>query len=165
MAIWLLWCCGTHLSLSSGTRTMPGQQQSLVLRHPQHLLCRWGGVYVSIILMLSSIMPASRLSLCPVFAVHGLICQQVCLAAETCGHVDFNMRGDVWYSSEPFHCGDVPPGHVTYWQIFQKVGALAVQHAGTAAASWYAADAHRQQLCACFPAVCWLVERLQYAHA
>jgi hypothetical protein len=46
---------------------------------------------------------------------------QVCLAAETCGHVDFNTRGDVWYSSEPFHCGDVPPGHVTYWQIFYKV--------------------------------------------
>ena len=46
---------------------------------------------------------------------------QVCLAAETCGHVDFNIRGDVWYSSEPFHCGDVPPGHVTYWQIFCKV--------------------------------------------
>lgn len=46
---------------------------------------------------------------------------QVCLAAETCGHVDFNTRGDVWYSSEPFHCGDIPPGHVTYWQIFCKV--------------------------------------------
>jgi hypothetical protein len=46
---------------------------------------------------------------------------QVCLAAETCGHVSFNTRGDVWYSSEPFHCGDTPPGHVTYWQIFRKV--------------------------------------------
>jgi hypothetical protein len=51
---------------------------------------------------------------------------QVCLAAETCGHVDFNTRGDVWYSSEPFHCGDVPPGHVTYWQIFHKVGDINV---------------------------------------
>jgi hypothetical protein len=46
---------------------------------------------------------------------------QVCLAAETCGHVDFNTRGDVWHSSEPFRCGDIPPGHVTYLQIFQKV--------------------------------------------
>lgn len=36
--------------------------------------------------------------------------------------MDFNTRGDVWYSSEPFHCGDIPPGHVTYWQIFRKVG-------------------------------------------
>ncbi|WIA38664.1 hypothetical protein OEZ86_001971 [Tetradesmus obliquus] len=51
---------------------------------------------------------------------------KVCLAAETCGHVDFNTRGDVWYSSEPFHCGDVPPGHVTYWQIFQKVALTAM---------------------------------------
>jgi hypothetical protein len=59
-------------------------------------------------------LPVVRLMLLPLF-------MQVCLAAETCGHVDFNTRGDVWYSSEPFHCGDVPSGHVTYWQIFQKV--------------------------------------------
>eukprot|EP00878_Enallax_costatus_P006050 GHUV01006346.1.p1 GENE.GHUV01006346.1~~GHUV01006346.1.p1 ORF type:complete len:425 (+),score=83.33 GHUV01006346.1:975-2249(+) len=58
---------------------------------------------------------------------------KVCLAAETCGHVDFNIRGDVWYSSEPFHCGDVPPGHVTYWQIFCKVVVTAMLWgAGTA---------------------------------
>jgi hypothetical protein len=54
---------------------------------------------------------------------------QVCLAAETCGHVEFNTRGDVWYSSEPFHCGDIPPGHVTYLQIFQKVGAVCLREA------------------------------------
>lgn len=53
------------------------------------------------------------------------VCNQVCLAAETCGHVDFNTRGDVWYSSEPFHCGDIPAGHVTYWQIFGKVSIAA----------------------------------------
>lgn len=61
----------------------------------------------------------------PVFCPTSFLLQ-VCLAAETCGHVDFNTRGDVWYSSEPFHCGDIPPGHVTYWQIFQKVWALAL---------------------------------------
>ena len=53
---------------------------------------------------------------------------QVCLAAETCGHVDFNIRGDVWYSSEPFHCGDTPPGHVTYWQILHKVRTAGTIH-------------------------------------
>lgn len=49
---------------------------------------------------------------------------QVCLAAETCGHVDFNIRRDVWYSSEPFHCGSVAKGAaaVTFWQIYRKVG-------------------------------------------
>jgi membrane protein YqaA with SNARE-associated domain len=58
---------------------------------------------------------------------------KVCLAAETCGHVDFNIRGDVWYSSEPFHCGDVPLGQVTYWQIFCKVVVTAMLWgAGTA---------------------------------
>lgn len=51
---------------------------------------------------------------------------KVCLAAETCGHVEFNTRGDVWYSSEPFHCGDIPPGHVTYLEIFQKVALTAI---------------------------------------
>jgi len=33
----------------------------------------------------------------------------------------FNTKGDVWYSSEPFHCGDVPPGTVTYWELLRKV--------------------------------------------
>eukprot|EP00879_Flechtneria_rotunda_P014530 GHRR01015185.1.p1 GENE.GHRR01015185.1~~GHRR01015185.1.p1 ORF type:complete len:285 (+),score=76.87 GHRR01015185.1:269-1123(+) len=51
---------------------------------------------------------------------------KVCLAAETCSHVDFNTRSDVWYSSEPFHCGDTPPGQVTYWQIFRKVALTAI---------------------------------------
>jgi hypothetical protein len=58
-----------------------------------------------------------------------IVLLQVCLAAETCGHVEFNTRGDVWYSSEPFHCGDIPPGHVTYLEIFQKVGALCLGEA------------------------------------
>lgn len=33
----------------------------------------------------------------------------------------FNTRQDVWYSSEPFHCGDAPAGSVSYWQIYKKV--------------------------------------------
>ncbi|KAF8059178.1 hypothetical protein HT031_005350 [Scenedesmus sp. PABB004] len=51
---------------------------------------------------------------------------KVCLAAETCEHVAFDTRGDVWYSSEPFHCGDDAPGHVSYWQIYRKVLLTAV---------------------------------------
>ena len=58
---------------------------------------------------------------------------QVCLAAETCGHVDFNTRGDVWYSSEPFHCGDTAPGSVTFMDLFHKVALTAMLWgAGTA---------------------------------
>jgi hypothetical protein len=53
---------------------------------------------------------------------------QVCLAAETCGHVQFNIRGDTWYNSEPFHCGDVPAGEVTYWDIFSKASAALRGH-------------------------------------
>lgn len=54
-------------------------------------------------------------------ALHALPCAQVCLAAETCGHLKFNARTDMWYSSEPFHCGDEPPGEVSYMDIFKKV--------------------------------------------
>jgi len=50
-----------------------------------------------------------------------LLWLQVCLAAETCGHLQFNIKGDVWYSSEPFHCGDLPSGSVTYWELLRKV--------------------------------------------
>lgn len=46
---------------------------------------------------------------------------KVCLAAEKCGHVDFNVRQDVWYSSDPFHCGDAPPRDVTFGDIFSTV--------------------------------------------
>lgn len=46
---------------------------------------------------------------------------QVCLAAETCGHVNFNTRQDVWYSSEPFHCGYTEPGEVSLGAMFRKV--------------------------------------------
>lgn len=71
-----------------------------------------------------------------------LVCGvQVCLAAETCGHVDFNTRGDVWYSSEPFRCGDIPPGHVTYWQIFHKVGLATTQNLAGMEGGWHAGAA------------------------
>ncbi|KAI8471894.1 MAG: hypothetical protein J3K34DRAFT_226103 [Monoraphidium minutum] len=60
---------------------------------------------------------------------------KVCLSAETCGHVDFDTRGDVWYSSEPFHCGGAAPqpGGVGFWDIYWKVWPTAVLWgAGTA---------------------------------
>lgn len=61
---------------------------------------------------------------------------KVCLSAETCGHVDFNTRGDVWYSSEPFHCGTAAEdggAAVTFWQIYSKVWLTSVLWgAGTA---------------------------------
>ncbi len=47
---------------------------------------------------------------------------QVCLAAEKCGHVNFDTLGDTWYSSEPFHCGAVEPQAVSYLDIYKKVG-------------------------------------------
>lgn len=58
---------------------------------------------------------------------------KVCLAAETCGHVAFETHRDVWYSSEPFHCGDHPPGEVTFWDLFSKVASTSMLWgAGTA---------------------------------
>ncbi|KIY95916.1 hypothetical protein MNEG_12045 [Monoraphidium neglectum] len=60
---------------------------------------------------------------------------EACLSAETCGHVNFDTRGDVWYSSEPFHCGGqaADPGGVSFWQIYSKVWPTAVLWgAGTA---------------------------------
>lgn len=54
---------------------------------------------------------------------------QVCLAAETCGHVGFSTLGDTWYSDEPLHCtsrGRQPGagGEVTYWELYRKVGGV-----------------------------------------
>ncbi|KAG1656177.1 hypothetical protein FOA52_008716 [Chlamydomonas sp. UWO 241] len=46
---------------------------------------------------------------------------KVCLAAEACGHTNFRLHGDVWYSQEPFHCGDTPRGVPTFGDMFQKV--------------------------------------------
>mmetsp|Transcript_21140 Transcript_21140/g.63291 ORF Transcript_21140/g.63291 Transcript_21140/m.63291 type:complete len:579 (-) Transcript_21140:225-1961(-) len=46
---------------------------------------------------------------------------KVCLAAETCGHTRFSVTGDVWYSSEPFHCGDALRGSPTFADMYSKV--------------------------------------------
>lgn len=45
---------------------------------------------------------------------------QVCLAAEACGHTHFSVMGDVFYSSEPFHCGDAPKGEPTFVDMYSK---------------------------------------------
>ena len=47
---------------------------------------------------------------------------QVCLAAEECGHLDFDTRADTWWSSEGFHCGPKAPGHVPFRLLMLKVG-------------------------------------------
>eukprot|EP00198_Chlamydomonas_reinhardtii_P006877 XP_001696213.1 predicted protein [Chlamydomonas reinhardtii] len=46
---------------------------------------------------------------------------KVCLAAETCGHVKFDIRSDIWYSSESLTCGEWPQQEVTYLDLFYKV--------------------------------------------
>jgi hypothetical protein len=46
---------------------------------------------------------------------------QVCLAAEECGHLDFDSRVDMWWNSESFHCGSGPRGTVHFHDIFIKV--------------------------------------------
>lgn len=46
---------------------------------------------------------------------------KVCLAIEACGHSEFSILHDVWYSYEPFHCGAVPRGKPDFWSMYQKV--------------------------------------------
>lgn len=56
---------------------------------------------------------------------------QVCLAAEKCGHLDFDIRRDMWWRAQGFHCGDTPAGEVSFADIFWKVSkshVLASQH-------------------------------------
>jgi len=110
-----VWCLTTELASSWGLpalTTQPFLWHTLKDSTPQH----WAAGCSTV----TKIAPLSAVGAAAAIAV----CNQVCLAAETCGHVDFNTRGDVWYSSEPFHCGDIPAGHVTYWQIFGKVGTI-----------------------------------------
>lgn len=85
---------------------------------------------------------------------------QVCLAAERCGNLDFDVRADIWWRSDGFHCARPAPGSngssgssgegsgadaasaaaalaaaaaVGFWPIFKKVIATAVLWgAGTA---------------------------------
>ncbi|KAG2502028.1 hypothetical protein HYH03_000522 [Edaphochlamys debaryana] len=51
---------------------------------------------------------------------------KVCLAAETCGHVRFDTRHDVWYSGHSFSCGDWPEEDVSFGTLFKKVIVTAV---------------------------------------
>ena len=53
---------------------------------------------------------------------------QVCLAAEKCGHLDFDVRSDTWWRGQGFHCGDTPAGEVSYADVFWKVPSLAATH-------------------------------------
>ena len=46
---------------------------------------------------------------------------QVCLAAEECGHLNFDSRVDMWWNSDSFHCGSGPRGSVHFHDIFLKV--------------------------------------------
>ena len=46
---------------------------------------------------------------------------QVCLAAEKCGHLDFDIRRDMWWRAQGFHCGDTPAGEVSFADVFWKV--------------------------------------------
>lgn len=54
---------------------------------------------------------------------------KVALAIEACGHVDFDSRTDVWYSSEPFHCNEKAgsgtsiggAADVGFWAVYSKV--------------------------------------------
>ena len=50
---------------------------------------------------------------------------QVCLAAEECGHLNFDTKGDMWWSSESFHCGLTFPGHVPFRSLLLKALSIA----------------------------------------
>lgn len=42
---------------------------------------------------------------------------KLCLAAERCGHVDFDVRVDMWWRNDSFHC-EPSAGDVGFWQVF-----------------------------------------------
>lgn len=46
---------------------------------------------------------------------------QICLAAEKCGSLGFDVHNDMWYSSEGFLCDVTQTGQVTYWNLLKKV--------------------------------------------
>jgi hypothetical protein len=46
---------------------------------------------------------------------------KVCLAAEECGHLDFDTREDTWWNRDAFHCGGAPAATVHFYDIFLKV--------------------------------------------
>lgn len=47
--------------------------------------------------------------------------RQVCLAAEQCGHLDFDIRQDMWWNPEGFYCGSAPAADVNFRQLYLKV--------------------------------------------
>lgn len=53
---------------------------------------------------------------------------QVCLAAEECGHLNFDSRTDMWWNGDAFHCGSGPRGAVPFHDIFFKVCHLLCLH-------------------------------------
>lgn len=67
-------------------------------------------------------------------SAHNTTNKQVCLAAETCGSIDFDVRDDIWYSSSGFHCGSTASGTVaSFGDVYCKVLPAAVLWgAGTA---------------------------------
>jgi vacuole membrane protein 1 len=79
---------------------------------------------------------------------------KVCLAAERCGNLNFDVRKDTWWQSEGFHCGDITAtdSSIGFADIFHKViGTAVLWGLGTAlgeippyAISYHAAKAGRR---------------------
>ncbi|KAL3138829.1 hypothetical protein ABBQ32_005664 [Trebouxia sp. C0010 RCD-2024] len=77
---------------------------------------------------------------------------KVCLAAEKCGNLDFDVRNDMWNSSEGLYCNTPLQKAITFWDILRKVSSSAMLWgAGTAlgevppyAFSYHAAKAGKQ---------------------
>ena len=53
---------------------------------------------------------------------------QVCLAAEKCGNLDFDVRNDMWNSSEGLFCNTSVLRSITFWDILTKVSRLQHEH-------------------------------------
>eukprot|EP00887_Chlorella_sp_A99_P001874 scaffold19.g1874.t1 len=62
----------------------------------------------------------------------------VCLAAERCGNLDFDVRADMWWKADGIHCspsrgGAAASAAVGFWLLFRKVmGSAMLWGAGTA---------------------------------
>lgn len=77
---------------------------------------------------------------------------KVCLAAERCGRIDFDVRQDTWWSYEGFHCTVDDTSTVSFWDIYANVvGTAVLWGVGTAlgeippyAISYHAAKAGRK---------------------
>ena len=71
------------------------------------------------IFFLDTIRNACTLITFPLKASNAML--QVCLAAETCKHVGFDVRQDTWWSSMGFQCGNHTQTNLHYWNIVAKV--------------------------------------------